>query len=991
MSLRSAAVLFACAAGLAGTACAPPCELPPPADAGVLRKALSCRTLGVEPWTLPAGAAADVRLHLDCEGDEGEFATRLTARLQRADGRDAVLTTRASLGVGQHTVTFSLPAGALGLGPQRLAFAASAEPPGTSSSNSNPISSYTNLEFHVDLDDYDVDLPQPSRSAPPVSNVAGHLTGDAMAEQWRDAVPFTPTPPSSTSKLLAVLPEDVNGDDVLDVVVVWRTADTLTVETYPGPKLERTDAQQFTDARFNVGATAKEAIRAVRRSGPRTSGRLSHYWQAVDATAQEMRVAVVNFPMGQPGAVRFFAASDLPPVNELLDTEVVTTPETVDGDVPELLLLLRGEVRGLPAFLTVRTAASTWTLEPRGSFGSLGNVKADQFVLGVGHVGFIRSWKAPTHPRDAVAEDNVFAWAVTPGMPGRDVRVERVFLTGPEAGAALRSVATFPFSPDQRHVEVHTAEWNGDGTPDLIVVTADGTDHPTLRLWEVSPTGELSATAHTVNLIAPIAMDKGLRFFSRADAPGLQGLASTDANPTGHALFVTGLRMRGGGTLFDYKKEIPLLSIVGVAHHPVPGGRRSSLGGLRASGVAHVGSSTNAAGAVSFSFGVVNADDEVLLASHPDGVSVAWSLREGGRYVLRRGAERSFLGRPAVPGSVPTAPVLVQNPDAPGEVFVIFNDDASSGARRWTVWLSSSTGVRGPSVWSLPPSVQHLAPQVVSFGGLTGLRTGTSRLEGLTVPFAEARALVLERTDKAFRDDDLKVLAGVERTLPAGFEARALPVALPRAARLPRKLAGQSVVWGTAPSGAIASLATEGGTGCPLRTVFFPGQPGTAAPVTLSESAGADCAGLQVPVLSADLLGSGGQQVVTASRDGSTWNLQVWAATWSQPNRALVGMSLDSLTSDTPPTISAADVNGDGAAELFVSVDGQPTRVYFSDGLGGFAGASVPGLSDAVRGVPGAGAGGGGGQVACGAGLQCQFGTGTRTSTAQASSKAELL
>lgn len=192
----------------------------------------------------------------------------------------------------------------------------------------------------------------------------------------------------------------------------------------------------------------------------------------------------------------------------------------------------------------------------------------------------------------------------------------------------------------------------------------------------------------------------------------------------------------------------------------------------------------------------------------------------------------------------------------------------------------------------------------------------------------------------------------------------------------------------------VAVLGVDEADACPFRTVLYPGDPATEAPVTLSESTAAGCLDLAMPLAVADFCGVGGQQVLTAEgrEEGGdhVWNFHVWMRGGTLAVGVLVGEV--KAPKGVEPQVSAADVNGDGAADVLVAVPGQPTAVFFNDGLGGsFGGASLPGLSDVVRAVPGAGPGLGGGQVACGAGLQCQFGTGTRSTAGHSRQKSELL
>ena len=149
-----------------------------------------------------------------------------------------------------------------------------------------------------------------------------------------------------------------------------------------------------------------------------------------------------------------------------------------------------------------------------------------------------------------------------------------------------------------------------------------------------------------------------------------------------------------------------------------------------------------------------------------------------------------------------------------------------------------------------------------------------------------------------------------------------------------------------------AVVPYETGTACPWATVLLVGDDlddAAGSPVVLATSDQEDCADLEVPVLSADVLGTGTSQLITARTDGADTVLQVYGGDGStllaSDELRLEGVDgLGTLTDQSCGSsyqanadcsfLSAGDVDGNGLDDLYIDLPVADGGVLWrSDGL----------------------------------------------------------
>lgn len=143
-------------------------------------------------------------------------------------------------------------------------------------------------------------------------------------------------------------------------------------------------------------------------------------------------------------------------------------------------------------------------------------------------------------------------------------------------------------------------------------------------------------------------------------------------------------------------------------------------------------------------------------------------------------------------------------------------------------------------------------------------------------------------------------------------------VYIPEATRLAELGEGSTV------TADIVAVIGSKDTGCPWRTVLIPGldddvSVAAADMVELSSSDREDCADLERPSLAADVLGTGGQQIITEQWDGEDLTLRVYfrqdGALFTRDHKPLkIAKRIDKAS----PLLSAGDVNGDGLQDLYI-------------------------------------------------------------------------
>lgn len=950
-------------------ACSPPCEKPEPGplpevDAGPPPTLLRCQPLGVAPRTVPAGAAATVTLTLRCEGPDEPRAGTLAARARWADRTTSEFTRPVSFRAGDLEVPLELPAGQVAVGPRAVTFDVWAQ---------------SRVSAPIELRAPDLEL-----------TVAGHLPASTIAAQWDGVAPFDPAPPTMTAQRVDVLVRDVTGDDVLDALVVWRDGATLTFQTYRGPALMLTNSQTLTDPKVNVG-TAPERVRFARRRGATSDRSGAVIWNAVDATPQEARVVIANLTDGAwATGLRVFDSMGLSRVERVLGTDVVFDATVMDGGAPELLLTFIGNEGGRRTFITAVTQALSGKLMVLSNVPAFDGVTPADVMGGAMQAGLTRSWKVSSLPTAAIDVGNVLAWVFVPAGTMRQSTVRRAAVSGPGAGMLTGGVVAWTPTMGEALLTVASTDADGDRSPDVVLVTRDDAG-AAVRSFIQDLAGAVTSSRR-VELTGVVLTPGEVSVWNSAQTPVTKGRCSAGSfwcGMTDHFLVVSGGSVAG----------VPVLAAVGekAGLFPLSVPTRSQLGQASSSGAVRIETLPSRARPQGrLVFGRLLTDDEVVLSAHPNGVAVTLRGDTGGLGLTGIEAPTDFSSL-----RFTQPPWLVEDATSRGDTFVIVPTGTSGQDATWQVWLATATGLAGPSTWTVPSALGRFQPLALSAGSLDFARQDGARFEQLSVPMATARQLVRNGTARTFSGTDVKTFGGIDRPPLAREGVRVAQLRVRREAAFKQQQqqkwksigVGQDAVEGGTET--IAVIGVDEADPCPYRTVLYPGDPMTTAPVTLSESTTAGCGDLDVPVVVGDVCGIGGQQVVTARQQpkgggGSIWNFHVWLRGGSGIVRVEVGQ----LESVNPSGVAVAmgDVNGDGMGDLLLSVDGEPSVVFFNDGLGqSFGGASVSGFSDAVRRFPSAGPGLGGPQSACGAGLQCGLGIGTRNAASQANNKAELL
>ncbi|MFZ5440250.1 MAG: hypothetical protein ACOZQL_09595 [Myxococcota bacterium] len=941
----------ALASALVVTACAPPCEPQVIVVDGGASAPLRCEARAWSPWTLEAGRATEVEVLLRCTGgDETTSDVTLDAALVRDDGTKLPLQLAAKLGPGEVPLRFTVPP---------LAY--SAQP----------------LTLLVD-DGGRFSLPTSTRI-----DFRLHLPASAVEAQGGGAL-FRPPAPTPGATLVAHHARDLDGDDALDLLLAWRAGDTLTLETWRGPAPTKGASSTVSGL---AGALVGEPL-LVRRRDSTSDRKASLLWSVLDGSTGRLQLTRVDLSDGVPSPGSRFSDAALPAAEALLGVDVVfESAAPAAGAAPEAIVLYRGVRDGNRVFVAAVTESATSKLQPLATLPSLDAVTADAVATGTASAGLVRSWKVRADLRDGVDRGNVLAWtvAMTPG----GAQLELHALT---TGAKLGAVTFMP-AATERDFDVRAIDVDGDGTSDLLLSSTDE-GRPVARWWRVSATGVLDPLPRELRFPPRARFHEGRRaFHDSKQAPWFLAAARPGSGP--HLVGVDVVLTLG---------ELDVPATVGwsaTEAHPAflapmatPGEpERTRLSTARGATI-----SRTADGALTFGRRAV--DDSVTLASHPKGAALVLSGAGGGTLRLRTpyAREREVPEWRCEDDALDAAPLLFDDETTPGSTLLVLRRAEANGDVSWRVWRATPTSFDGPGTLVIPAALGHFEPLAAAGTSLHLARAGrggrgaSARFESAALPVSTLTTLAHDRQRLTLAQTDLRVLEGADAEFPARGPATwrtALRVRR-QEAELKRRLSREREAGRVAQPGdteVVTVIAAEEADPCPFKTVLLTA---AAAPVTLSESAQPGCLDLDVPVAAADFCGIGGQQVLTVNAGtDDTWEFQLWMRAGTRASAVRVGAT--PRVGMTHPRVSAADVNGDGAADVVVH-DAAAPSVFFNDGRGGsFGGASMGGVLELAPMLPAAGVGLEGGSVACGAGLECQYVLGTRPSCGQANNRAELL